>query len=196
MSEWRQLWPHHGPDFEALCHAIGLDARTPPPTTPTEAQQWRESMVLESRDSTRKGKFMKQSAWYSIARLIDKCDSTWHCYRFMSTVVADNLMRGSHGMTLATECARASVSASDAHAEGDGPSKGASTSLKLVGGRARGAGGCCQRHLRPSWQAIGQLSRQHALSGAVVGSGAPRGSPGRSRQRVKGGRVLARLAFE
>jgi hypothetical protein len=75
-------------------------------------------VVLESGDYKRK--FVKQSAWCSISRLIDKHDSTWHRYRFVSTVVADNLTRGRPGKQLASDRAGASVSASDAHAEGDG----------------------------------------------------------------------------
>ena len=79
--EWEQLFPKPGPEFASLAQNISLDAREPPPTGLRGVRELYRKL-LDDNLGTRKGAFMKQSAWYDIIKHIDKYDPLWHCRRF------------------------------------------------------------------------------------------------------------------
>ena len=66
QAEWRQRFPHYGPDFEELCAMVSLDERRPCPQTECEVQAKWEKVILEYRTYAKKGLQMRQSSWYSI----------------------------------------------------------------------------------------------------------------------------------
>ena len=86
--DWERLFPKAGPEFEALIQNIGLDSRRPPPTGLRGVEAFYKEFVLDDTLSTRKGKFMKQCAWYDIIRAIDNYDTRWHARRFEVEEVA------------------------------------------------------------------------------------------------------------
>ena len=90
--EFGQLFPRAGPDFESLVQNISLDTRQPPPTGLGGVQELYRTL-LDDDLGTRKGAFMKQSAWYDIIKHIDKYDPLWHCRRFEMEQLA-SFLRG------------------------------------------------------------------------------------------------------
>ena len=50
-----------------------------------------DQYVLGNEKYIKKGRFMKQSSWFSILSLIDDYDSVWHAHKFLAQQVADKL---------------------------------------------------------------------------------------------------------
>ena len=91
MLDWSQLFPHAGPEFHDIVHKIGIDACMAAPTSTTEIQGLYENLVLGDQRYMNKGRFMKQSSWYSILNLISQHDRVWHAHKFMAQQVADRM---------------------------------------------------------------------------------------------------------
>jgi hypothetical protein len=91
MLDWSQLFPHAGPEFHDIVHKIGIDAGMAAPTSTTEIQGLYENLVLGDQRYMNKGRFMKQSSWYSILNLISQHDRVWHAHKFMAQQVADRM---------------------------------------------------------------------------------------------------------
>ena len=87
--DWERLFPRAGPEFEAFTQNIGLDSRRPPPTGLRGVESLYKEFVLDDDSCTKKGRFMKQCAWYDIIRAIDAYDPLWHARRFEVEEVPD-----------------------------------------------------------------------------------------------------------
>ena len=92
-SELERLVPKPGVEFEALAGNIALDARCAPPTSVSDIMDLYRKQVLDDDMNTKKGHFMKQSAWYDIILCISKHDTSWHSRRLQVEQVAA-LLRG------------------------------------------------------------------------------------------------------
>ena len=91
--EWEHLFPDIVPEFAALVQSVALDNRVPVPTAPGASQAMYRRHVLDDDMMTKKGPFMKQSAWYSIIATINIIDPKWHARRHMTEQVAAHLRR-------------------------------------------------------------------------------------------------------
>ena len=95
-SEWQVLFPDPSAEFEAMYQNIALDGRTIPSTSGELIRAQYERLVLDNESYDKKGEFMKQSAWYSIIKLLDHNDPVWHARFYMAEKVAEMLTR-THG---------------------------------------------------------------------------------------------------
>ena len=96
ISEWHVLFPKPTAEFEKMYLNIALDARTVPSTLPADISASDEKLVLNNETYDKNGEFMKQSAWYSIIKLLDGVDRVWHARLYMAEKVAELLTRA-HG---------------------------------------------------------------------------------------------------
>ena len=94
--EWEVLFPEPTDEFTSLYLNIHLDARMTPSTSGESIRALYARLVLDNESYERKGEFMKQSAWYSIIKLLDSIDCVWHARLFMAEKVAEMLTRA-HG---------------------------------------------------------------------------------------------------
>ena len=94
-SEFEQLCPRPGCEFEALAGQIAIDARKPRPASFAEVKALYETHVLDDVTFVKKGEYTKQSAWYSIVKALHRIDPVWHTYRYHMEQVAHHLTRTS-----------------------------------------------------------------------------------------------------
>ena len=94
--EWQVLFPDPSAEFESLYLNISLDARMIPSTSGESIRAFYERFVLDNESYDKKGKFLKQSAWYSIIKLLDSIEAVWHARLYMAEKVAEMLTR-THG---------------------------------------------------------------------------------------------------
>ena len=101
------MFPDPGPKFHALYLNIALDARQSPSTSGAVIRAFYEAQVLDNETYDKKGLFLKQSAWYSITKLLRSTDTVWHARRYMAEEVADMLLKskGKKAKEQATEMA-------------------------------------------------------------------------------------------
>ena len=83
-----------GADFDELCHNIAMDARVPPPKTSSEMKSCYDRYVLADRSYEVKGDFMKQSSWYSIVKMIDQHEGSWHSRKYFGEQIAAHFIQG------------------------------------------------------------------------------------------------------
>ena len=90
------LFPNPTAEVESLYHNISLDARVTPSNSEESIRVFYERFVLDNESYEKKGEFMKQSAWYSIIKLLDSIDPVWHARLYMAEKAAEMLTR-THG---------------------------------------------------------------------------------------------------
>ena len=106
--DWERLFPRAGPEFEAFTQNISLDSRRPPPTGLRGVESLYKEFVLDDDLCTKKGKFMKQCAWYDIIRALHVGDPLWHARRFEVEQVARYLRgEGSESKAFVAKVAKA-----------------------------------------------------------------------------------------
>ena len=103
------LFPDPSAEFESLYLNISLDARMIPSTSGESIRVFYERFVLDNESYEKKGEFMKQSAWYSIIKLLDSIDPVWHARLYMAEKAAEMLTR-THGKTNGSYCRSGSFS--------------------------------------------------------------------------------------
>ncbi len=94
--EWQVLFPGPSAEFECFYLSVSLDARMIPSTSGESIRVIYDRLVLDNESYEKKGKFMKQSAWYSIIKLLGRIDTVWHARSYMAEKAAEMLTRA-HG---------------------------------------------------------------------------------------------------
>jgi hypothetical protein len=97
QSEWAQLFPEAGPEFESLAQEMAIDGRIPKPSSHADLQKLYETLVLDDKNYRNKGEYTKQAAWYSIMAGMHKNDSIFHASRFHSAALAKYMLGDAPG---------------------------------------------------------------------------------------------------
>ncbi len=104
LQEWRELEPDAPPEWEELLLSIASDAdMSSLAMSSAAAFDTYEALVLNNPTFLRKGRYTRQSAWYSIVETMHEHDAVFAARRFHLRQVARRLMASSAGARAARE---------------------------------------------------------------------------------------------